>query len=243
MSKIKTMAIIAGVGVAVLLFVILVGSTVTTPASTKQQAAESTNEQSVAHGQPAVIRIPEDYSTVVSKDFKFSFAYPAPWASAVGITSGATVNINSAPKSEPTYFLGYALGGSVLNGGLIAYVDKQDAFTLDVRPQGATVAPVKLGDSYGWKVIKAGSADPTLKIGDSYDIKSAKYQPGVPVYNFNTNAKDVVKTRWVIQSGDYFIAVALPSMSRADGSAPSASDLAQYAAISNNIAETLRPTD
>jgi hypothetical protein len=246
----KAVAAIAGIGITLVLLFVFLGSPTPTPnksaGTTGQDGQDGTGTNpttptSPPGSQPTAIRIPENYSVMAVKEYKLSFAYPTQWAGA--ITFNAPSDIPEL-KATPTFFNQYALGNSFLNGQLTVYIAKQDAFKIYVHSDdGAYVAPVKLGDSYGWKVVQSGMADPTLKVGDSYDIKSAKYQSGIPVYNFATSVKNTVQSRWIFQSGDYFIAVSLPLLSRPDGSAPSTADIAQYTIIANNIAKTLRPTN
>jgi hypothetical protein len=245
-GPIKPIIAIAGIGVTlILLFVFAGGSGSPKVNNSGDKTANSDTSNSTspsAVSQPAVIRIPDDYNVYTDKNYKISFAYPAPWADSIAVQ--APDNAQPVPTSaKPALFTNYPLGSSVLNGRMLVYVDKQDAFKMLLHIDGATVAPVKLGDGYGWKVVQAGSGDPMLKVGDSYDVKSAVYQSGVTIYNFALNANNTVQSRWVMQSGDNFVAINLPQYGRLDGNIPSSSDVALYNIISNNVAKTARPTN
>lgn len=241
-STIKAVAAIAGIGLTLLFVFIFIGGA-GSPKVTNNNAPNTDGQSAAAPAsQPNFIRIPENYSVYTNKDYKFSFAYPTPWANSISVKG--LKDANFVPISTKfAFFTNYALGSSVLNGQLLVNIDNKDAFKILTHPGGAVVAPVKLGDGYGWKVVQAGTADSTLKVGDSYNVKSAKYQSGVTIYNLAVNGSNSVQSRWVLQSGDNFVGISLPILSHVDGSAPSTADIALYTAISNNVAKTARPTN
>jgi hypothetical protein len=239
----KAIAAIVGIGLTFLMLFIFVGGSGTPKTKSDDTAKTNGETLSPPASQPNVIRIPDNYTAYVNKNYKLSFAHPTPWATSI-IVKGPTdtAPVPSSPQAASS-FKNYGLGSSILNGQLVVYVDKQDAFSMLLHTNGAVIAPVKLGDGYGWKVVQAGAADPTLKVGDSYNIKSATYQSGIPVYNFTVSVNNTLQGRWVFQSGENFVAVSLPTLSRTDNSAPSAADIALYNIISNNVAKTSRPTN
>lgn len=234
-------AAIAGIGVVFLVVFLIATSGGSKKANdTPKDNTSQSQTDSNASSQPTVIRIPEDYTVYANKDFEFSFAYPTPWGTLTGTAREAGGTALFTARSGG--FNSYALGSSVLNGQLTAFVYDKDDFKISTHDNGPMVTAAKLGDTYGWKVVQAGPADPKLQVGDNYNVKSAKYQAGVDVFDLSINEKNTLQSRWVIASGDNFIVVNLPTINRADGSAPPANDLAVYNAVAGNIAKTLRPT-
>lgn len=245
----KAVAAIAGIGLTFLFLFVFVGgagnpktdsnSTQATPPTSPTTPPATT---SAASSQPAVIRIPDGYSVYTNKDYKFSFGYPTPWEGAILLNIEGGASTQTSLKT--TFFNNYAFGTtSVLNGQMIAYVAKQDAFKSEVTTDGAIIAPVKLGEGFGWKVVQAGPNNPNLNVGDSYNIKATKYQTGIPIYNFTSTGSNSVQSRWVFQSGENFVSIALPILTGVNGAKPSTADIALYTIISNNVAKTARPTN
>lgn len=240
-GPIASVAAIAAIGIVFLIIFLTTSTSTKIKTSTPPPAPPTpppAADSSSANGQPLFIRIPEGYSVYTNKDYKFSFAFPTPW----GPIGDSTTAI-AAHVSYSTTFTDYQLGSSVLNGQLTAYVYPKDQFKILTHSNGAQVTAVKLGSSYGWKVVQTGSADPKLQVGNDYTVQTNTYQAKATIYDFSTIENGQIQGRWVFESGDNFIVVSLPVISRKNGTTPDGGDLATYRAIGNNLAKTMRPTN
>lgn len=242
-GSLATIGAFVGIGI-VFLIIFMIANSGGTKINTNKDGANKTNSTATSNspsppnGQPAVIRIPDNFSIFSNTDYGISFAYPTPWGKLTGTGGGS-----AAYTVTSTVFSNYAIGNSVLNGQMTAVVYNKDKFQIITKVGGALLTAVKLGDTYGWKVVQTGANEPTLNVGDSVDIKSSKNQSGTTIFDFSINDKNQIQGRWVFEAKNRFVIVALPPLTRLDGSAPSGSDLVIYTAVGNNMARTMRPTN
>jgi hypothetical protein len=229
--------------------VVLLANTGNSPSSkaTVQPPSSNSTSDDTSNQPPTSIRIPEDYTVYVDKDYKFSVAYPKVW----GDLSAVSKSDRSDPTADPAATVvkhtvavtNSPLGSSLLNGSVTASVYPANTFQLTIRSDGAAVAPAKLGTTYGWKVVKPSGTAPVLAIGDNYSVKSSVYQAQAPIYNFSEADAKHARGRWAFTSGNNFIVVELPTLSAPNAGQLSEADLKAYTAVGTNMAKTMRPTN
>lgn len=243
LGSFAAVAAIAGIGITFIVIFLIAGTgsgpVINQSGQSNESKTDGSQPATAAIQQPATIRLPDDYSPYSSQEYKFSFAYPKVWGTMItsNADSGAVFSVRSLDFSQ------YIFGDSYLSGQLKADVYKKYNFKIPVRANGAIVSPVKLGDTYSWKVVQTGQEDSTLKIGDSYNAKSARNQSNTQIYDFSSTQYGVTQGRWAFESGDNFIVVTMPIITRLGGESPIAADLNNYAIIGRNISKTMRSTN
>lgn len=209
--------------------------------SNKNPTEQDSGEQTAS--EPPFIRLPENSKIYRSQQYKFSFAYPDSFGELKDVQIGSSTN-TIVDSAESASAVGKPIGGAsaaVLNGKMGVYVYDKDNFKVVVQRPDISVAPTTTGSSTTWKVVSGGTANnKSYSVGQAYDIPVVKSQTGVTVFDFTLRDAGNVLGRWVFASGDYYVLVALPTVSKVSGTALEARDIASYTIIGTNIAKTTR---
>ena len=168
------------------------------------------------------------------------FAYPDSFGK---LTANTVGNIDTMIfKAESALADNKPVGGrgTVINGKFGVYIYKRSEFKIVARRPDVAVAPTKTGNDTTWKIVSRGSTVQDISVGDAYQVKSVRSQTGITVFDFSLNDGTSILGRWVFESGDNYILIAMPSVNKLDGTALSNADSAAYNVIGNNIARTVR---
>lgn len=208
------------------------------PDTGQQQNNEEQSQETVSKEAP-FIRIPENSKIYNSKDYGFIFAYPDGFGELTEkkTTSGINLQAESALAVQKPVGNGTAF----MNGKLSVTIAPKDDFKIAVDSSDTSVGPAKTGNDTTWKIVTLGSGTQSRAIGDSYTVSPVKSQTGIAVFDFTYKpAGSLALGRWVFAAGDYYVMIALPTVSKPSGESLTESDVAAYVIIGNNIAKTVR---
>jgi hypothetical protein len=240
LSTIATIAAFVGLGLVFFTLVLLTSSS-NNPVDQQPSSQNPTTEEST-DDEPPYIRIPENSRIYQNETFAFSFAYPDSFGELVTINNGAAAT-SEAFRAESGLAAQKPVGNgtAIMNGRISVYVYNKDNFKLVVNNNDVSVGPVKTGNDTTWKIVSRGSSSQDISIGDAYSVKSVKSQTGVTVFDFAyTPGSNLTLGRWVFESDDRYVMVAMPAVSKIDGSNLESTDIEAYKTIGNNLAKTVR---
>lgn len=233
-STIAAIAAIVGLGVAFLTVFLLATSDNSKNPPTEQNNTEQEEESS--SNEPPYIRIPENSKIYQNTTYGFSFAYPDSFGELT--TSGDdSFRAESALATQKPIGNGTAF----MTGALSVLIYKKADFKVTVSSDDVSVAPTQTGNDITWKVVSRGNSNQDITVGKAYNVKSIKSQTGIPVFDFTYRpSSNFALGRWVFASGDYYVMVSLPSVSKPSGENLAESDISAYTIVGNNIAKTVR---
>lgn len=240
LGMIAMVGVLIGVGV-VFLSIFLFANAGTNRGTDTQDPQAGTEQQASTSNEPPFIRVPDNSLIYKNDTYKFSFAYPNSFSKLTDDTSPSgsaalTFKSESALASQKPV----GTSGAVLTGKFGVYVYSKNDFKILVGDPNIYVAPTKTGNDITWKVVSTGSTTQDVSIGSSYPVKTQRSQTGIPVFNFALNKSTETYGRYVFESGDYYVIIALPVVRLPSGGALSASDLAAYNIIGANLGSTVR---
>lgn len=241
-STIAAIAAIIGVGIA--FFTVFLLATGGGSNNSGDQQNNNQQEEESASNEPPYIRIPENSKVFNSDIHGFSFAYPDSFgelaANDAASTQGDTFRADSALATQKPVGNGTAF----MTGRLSVMVFKKSDFKVTVTSDDVSVAPTQTGDDITWKIVSRGSSNQDISVGKAYAVKSIESQTGITVFDFTYRpAGNLALGRWVFASGDNFVMIAMPSVSKPSGENLTESDVSAYTIIGNNIAKTVRVPD
>ncbi len=243
-STLAAIGAFVGLGVVFLIVFFMAGSTSRPTTTTTNKPASddkaTDTDTATAAKEPPFIRIPENSAIYNSEKYGFMFAYPDSFGT---LTQGSTAGIDALLfKAESALADNKPIGaaGAVLNGKFGVYIYKRSDFKIVAKRPDITVGPTKTGNDTTWKIVSRGTTVQDISVGDAYQVKSIRSQTGIPVFDFSLNDGTSLLGRWVFESGENYVLIAMPSINKTDGSALLNADSAPYTVIGNNIARTVR---
>lgn len=248
LSTFATIGAFVGLGVVFLtIFMVSLSGSGPKPTDTTAGTGQTDQSQSdtstsgtaqTAAKEPPFIRLPENSTTYANTAYNFRFGYPDSFGKLQEFSTPSSIVIFRA-ESAMAAQKPIGSGKAVLNGKFGAYVYKKSDFKIVIQLPDTAVTPAKTGNDTTWKVVDKGTAG-NLSVGDAYPVKSTKSQTGIPVFDFGLKNGESLLSRWVFESGDHYILIAMPTITKTDGSALTSNDLAAYNVIGNNLARTVR---
>jgi hypothetical protein len=241
-STVAAVVAIIILGIAFFTVFLLATSGGTKDSPSNQDNSQQPEEESSGN-EPPYIRIPESSKVFQNDTYGFSFAYP---------DSFGELKVNNTASQGDGFRADSALatqkpvgsGTAFMTGSLSVLVNKKADFKVTVNSDDVSVAPTKTGNDITWKIVSRGNSNQDISVGKAYDVKSVKSQTGIPVFDFTYRpAGSLALGRWVFASGDNYIMIAMPSVSKPSGENLTESDVSAYTIIGNNIAKTVRVPD
>lgn len=247
-STFATIGAFIGLGVVFLgLFFLTTSGNTKAPGASTGDTTGTTTDTTSTSSEPPYIRLPENSKIYKNTNYKFLFAYPDSFGD-LTIQAGSTdsTSIGGLFQAQSALAAQKPIGDGTafMNGRMAVYVFSKDNFKVVVNSNDVSVAPTTTGSDTTWKVVSRGNTTQDLSIGDAYTVKSVKSQTGIQVFDFTYRpSSGLALGRWVFATGDNFVMVALPSVSRPSGDNLSDGNFAAYDIIGNNIAKTVRVPD
>lgn len=243
-STVKVVIAFIALG-TVFLIVFLLSLSSTGPGSQQPSNAQQEATNTKKTNQPEVIRIPEGYKVYTSDTYKFSFAFPATFGD---LTTDSTV-VSKDPKprlqlkTNAVSKLPLAGSDALLNGSLAVHVYPRSSFKLTLTKNDVVVAPTTTGNDITWKVVNVGTATDGTEVGQSRQVPNSKSDAGVTVFDLALRNSSNSLGRLVFASGDSFVLIALPAVSKPNAADMTGSDSSAYNSMLSSISKTIRLTE
>jgi hypothetical protein len=209
----------------------------------QNQQAQASQDTATSTSEPLFIRIPENSRIYKNTTYNLMFAYPDSFGE-LTTTDSATTSIDSViyrAESAVAVKKPVGIGTAFLSGSLGVYLYKKDSFKITINNSRTFVAPAKTGNDTTWKVVDKGTTSQDISIGDSYQAKTLKSQTGIPVFDFTLKtSSSSVLGRFVFELKDYYALIAMPNVSKTDGTPLTDNDISAYNIIGYNMAKTVR---
>lgn len=246
MMSLKMILILGGLGFVMLMTIIFL--TAPPKQSTDQQNTDSQNstpansntsqrsdEAAKKLKQLPATELPSSYRRFTNKLYNFSVAFPTSWGALAGETNvgNTTLTVRSQQFNQP-------IGQSQAIGSFEVAIYPLINYTFSKLEGGSIIKPVGGQDGvYEWEVASLAYGETKLKLQDKIDVSTFRNTHDVVVYDTSWTTTKGRQNRWVFRSQDFFIAMSLPPLSRADNSLPSQSELKQYNQFANTIINSI----
>ncbi len=220
--------------VAITLFIISTSNSNKPSTATQQKTTETKEEET--EESVGYIRIPNNYSAYVNKDFGFSFAFPTNF----GVLEQKTTISPMVFLAQSPLQVKQLYGSSALDGSVEAYVYKKADFSIIARVPSTKVVPVKTGNDTTWKIASIATGTTDAKVGDAYTVKTYRSQTNVNIFDFTYGSNAYIIGRLAFETKDHYVTIKLPAITTPGALTPNAADLEDYRDMFGEVVKTIR---